>query len=75
MIFWLIHSDKKDAKDKEEAGNRRQGNRKSKETLNKSDCRFFSVNYNVANCPQHKELRQFDGKCGLIASSVNQHFP
>ncbi|MBR1536615.1 MAG: hypothetical protein IJ630_06740, partial [Treponema sp.] len=47
----------------------------SKETLNKSDCRFFSVNYNVANCPQHKELRQFDGKCGLIASSVNQHFP
>ncbi|MBR1535546.1 MAG: phosphodiester glycosidase family protein, partial [Treponema sp.] len=46
-----------------------------KETLNKSDCRFFSVNYNVANCPQHKELRQFDGKCGLIASSVNQHFP
>ena len=47
----------------------------AKETLNKSDCRFFSVNYNVANCPQHKELRQFDGKCGLIASSVNQHFP
>jgi len=30
MFFWLIHSDKKDAKDKEEADIRRQGNRKSK---------------------------------------------